>query len=480
MATYHCSVKIGAKGTGAKHAQYIARVGQYAKSETHEKLEHCEHLNMPQWAVNPMIFWESADARERANGAVYREIELALPNELNAAQSLALLREFIRQEVGPNHPCTFAIHNGQAAIDYTQKNRNAHVMYSERTLDGIERGPDQFFMRANKKNPEKGGCVKSNLSASYTDRASALVALRERWSIMQNRHLTACGYAGTVTHLSLKAQGSERQPEPHFGPNRVRLNDVDDIYDILSKRANEGALERARVHDASELESARAEVNKIDITGDLSAALADRARQSSLSSLATLAAGASRFAQAHEQRTKERQVQAERERVLKEHQQVEARANDIRTQRQSEAAKAEAVAKAAAKSLLQRCAQHSAECSLNKFKMNQEMTYGDFEVEAILHKATKIEDKRDLENWFNKQSLSDNPIDVVLGLAGRAANINRNSEFHTDLIKMLNDTGIQGATPERIALEASKSAEEAALKNRKRNYDHDNDNDMGM
>jgi len=476
MATYHCSVKIGAKGTGAKHAQYIARLGQYAKSETHEKLEHCEHLNMPKWAVNPLSFWEAADARERVNGAVYREIELALPNELNAKQSLALLREFIQQEVGPNHPCTFAIHNGQAAIDYTQKNRNAHVMYSERTLDGIERGPDQFFMRANKKNPEKGGCVKSNLSASYTDRASALVALRERWSIMQNRHLTACGYAGTVTHLSLKAQGSERQPEPHFGPNRVRLNDVDDIYDILSKRAKEGALERARVHDASELESARAEVNKIDITGDLSAAMADRARQSSL---ATLAGGASRFAQAHAQRTAESQAQAERERVLKGHQQVEARANDIRTQRQSEAAKAEAVAKAAAKSLLQRCAQHSAECSLNKFKMNPEMTYGDFEIEAILHRATRPDDKRDLENWFNKQSLSDNTIDVVLGLAGRAANINRNSEFHTELIKMLNDSGIH-ATPERIALDASKSAEEAALKNRERNNDFSNDNGMGM
>ena len=111
--------------------------------------------------------------------------------------------------------------------------------------------------------------------------------------------------------------------------------------------------------------------------------------------------------------------------------------------------------------------------------MNQEMTFGYFEIEAILHRATKKENKNDLANWFNKQSLSDNTIDVVLALAGRAANINRNSEFHTELIKMLNDSGIH-ATRERIAIEASKSAEETALKNRERDHDIDNDNGFSM
>ncbi len=51
---------------------------------------------MPAWAAhNPSEFWKAADAFERANGCTYREIEIALPRELNPAQRLELVRAFV-------------------------------------------------------------------------------------------------------------------------------------------------------------------------------------------------------------------------------------------------------------------------------------------------------------------------------------------------------------------------------------------------
>ena len=42
---------------------------------------------MPAWAQsNPQAFWQAADAYERKNGTTYREMEIALPRELDADQ----------------------------------------------------------------------------------------------------------------------------------------------------------------------------------------------------------------------------------------------------------------------------------------------------------------------------------------------------------------------------------------------------------
>lgn len=166
VASFHLSVKIGKAGSGAKHAMYIARAGKYAgllDSPKAEVVEAVEHGNMPVWAqADPITFWEEADLRERKNGSIYREFELALPNELSPEQSRDLVREFVSAELSEKHVYTWAIHNGQAAVDGRQSNRNAHIMFSERMLDGIQRGPDLFFKRANKKAPEQGGCIKAN------------------------------------------------------------------------------------------------------------------------------------------------------------------------------------------------------------------------------------------------------------------------------------------------------------------------------
>jgi hypothetical protein len=216
MASYHLSVKVGAKGKAAAHAEYIEREGEY-KLKHQEKLEATEHGNMPDWAQDdPNLFWRCADEFERKNGSTYREIEIALPRELTPQQRKGLVQVFVEHELGDKHAYTWAIHTPKASIEGGEQ-PHAHIMYSERIQDGIERGPDQFFKRYNSKQPERGGCQKSNTTKSAEQRKTELVELRERFADLQNAFLEEYGHTDRVDHRSLADQGIDRTPEKHLG-----------------------------------------------------------------------------------------------------------------------------------------------------------------------------------------------------------------------------------------------------------------------
>lgn len=263
MASYHCSVKVGPKGLAGPHALYIAREGKYMEAKQKSRREDLEcksHGNMPNWAEkNPNLFWQSADEHERTNGATYREIEIALPRELTLDERRALVEDFVRQEIGMHHAYQWAIHVPHAALEKGEQ-PHAHIMYSERTTDGIERDPEQYFKRYNAKTPGKGGCKKD--SAGTPER---LQATRERVATLTNVHLMRAGCATTVDHRSLKAQGIDRQPEKHIGPVTVRQMAAPEISALLERRSAEG-----------ELQSACRELSAIDVSGDLKTAVAER------------------------------------------------------------------------------------------------------------------------------------------------------------------------------------------------------------
>jgi hypothetical protein len=242
MASYHCSVKVGGKGQASGHAAYIAREGSYAERDGYEDLEATGHGNLPSWAEHePGRFWTAADRYERANGATYREIEIALPRELNPdAASKRLVLDFIRQEIGERHAHQWAIHNPGAALAGGEQ-PHAHLMYSERTVDGIERGAEQYFKRYNGQHPERGGCRKD--SAGTEER---LLEIRQRWAEVQNAHLQQQGHAVRVDHRSLADQGIERAPEQHLGGRRVRQLAPDQREALLERRAAEDELQHSQ------------------------------------------------------------------------------------------------------------------------------------------------------------------------------------------------------------------------------------------
>ncbi len=262
MAIGRLSMKVGKAGKAGPHAAYIAREGQYAdRLERGERLEATEAGNMPAWAQsNPQAFWQAADAFERKNGTTYREMEIALPRELDADQRAALVREFVRQEIGDRHAYQWAIHVPTAADGGEQP--HVHLMFSERQRDGIERDPEQYFKRYNAKAPEKGGARKGyGPSAGQTltkaERAAELKELRGRWEAMCNAHLERAGVEQRIDMRSHAERGTGLEPERKQLPSQWRGQGRANVIEFRQARAE---LAEARQELARAVPDARAEV----------------------------------------------------------------------------------------------------------------------------------------------------------------------------------------------------------------------------
>lgn len=237
MASYHCTANIGGPGTSAGHADYIGRDGKHKKKPDDDDLEAVGHGNLPEWTGDsPRSFWQAADEFERANGSTYRELVVALPRELTPSQRQALVEDFIHQELGDKHAFQWGIHNPKAALEGGEQ-PHAHIMYSERILDGIERSQEQFFKRYNSKSPEKGGCKKASGGKTKDENVEALLVTRERWARVQNEHLAGHAHDARVDHRSLKDQGIDREPERHLGQAQVQTQSAA-MERVLAARAD--------------------------------------------------------------------------------------------------------------------------------------------------------------------------------------------------------------------------------------------------
>jgi hypothetical protein len=241
VASYHIRISRGSKGKGTPHAEYIFREGKYSRDALakYDDLIFKSAGNMPSWAEsNPIVFWSSSDKYERDNGNVYREIEVALPRELGKESQINLVNDFIKQHLGDKHTYQFAIHCPKASLDGGDQ-PHAHIMYSERILDGIERAPDEFFKRYNSKNPKRGGCKKR-----IKDDAKWIVSVRELWANVQNQHLEQHGIAQRVDHRSLKEQGIDRSPETHLGAKHIKYMTSEVKAQFLEERFNRNKQHR--------------------------------------------------------------------------------------------------------------------------------------------------------------------------------------------------------------------------------------------
>lgn len=259
MAIARLSVGIGKKGKAAPHAAYIAREGKYAKPDDDlEKLEFTGYGNMPEWAkTEPSFFWKMSDAHERQNGSAYREHVIALPRELKPKQRHDLILDWIEQELGDRHAYQYAIHNPTALDGGEQP--HCHLMFSERTIDGISRDPDQYFKRYNSKNPEKGGSKKANTGMKPADRKADLIAQRERWEQTCNKHLEQAGRKARINMKSYKAQGKGKDHLVPFNFPMAQFNrpDIKQIYrDKLDARRGwiSAARERATINIREEID----------------------------------------------------------------------------------------------------------------------------------------------------------------------------------------------------------------------------------
>ncbi|MES2400221.1 MAG: MobA/MobL family protein [Pseudomonadota bacterium] len=221
MSTYHMTVKSGKPGKAAPNSQYISRQGKFGKGPKAEQLVYKCHGNLPDWAEdNPLLFWKMGDRFERKNAAVYKELELALPNELTTRQHVNVVKELIAMELAQkSFQC--AIHTTVAGIGGVAQ-PHVHIMFSDRLPDRHQRPPEQHFKRFNSTHPGKGGCRKDSGGLEPAELREDMIELRKSWADLLNKHLEAEGYSARVDHRSNSERGITRPPERHLGQAAVR------------------------------------------------------------------------------------------------------------------------------------------------------------------------------------------------------------------------------------------------------------------
>ena len=277
MAISHCSVRHGRAGKGAPHARYVQGEGRYGRDD----VAHVEHGNMPAFAAaDPLAFWAAADAHERANGRAYTEVQYAVPRELTERKDqIRFARRMADGIVGVKQPYTLAMHDTEAADG--GRNVHVHLMFSERMLDGIERGPEQFFKRAAAPyrhrvtkemmpaDPARGGAAKNREMHAK----SFVTDVRARYERTVNRELERMGVDDRIS----MARNERAEPEPKLGPAHPRAG-RDTRREARMERVRE--LRTARTEwkgIVAEHQALRSEI--LDLSNDLKAALAERERQ---------------------------------------------------------------------------------------------------------------------------------------------------------------------------------------------------------
>lgn len=199
MAIYRLNTSNGRVGSASPHANYIMGEGEY-RYKQNEIIYQAHHMPND---ITSREFWKLADENEPVNGRTYREFKITLPHEFSKEENIELLNEFIKKELGNDYYYSIIIHDKESS-EKGINNVHAHLMFSERKIDGIERKPEYFFRKYCYKNPTKGGSKKE---VSWKKREK-LLEIRKDWEDILNQKLEEKGIE-KVSCKSLKEQKKE-------------------------------------------------------------------------------------------------------------------------------------------------------------------------------------------------------------------------------------------------------------------------------
>ena len=210
MSIYHYSVSsIGRSSGKSATAAAAYRAGEKIKDERtgltfdytrKTGVDYTEILApsfAPEWASERSLLWNEVERVERRKDSqLAREINVALPVELDKEQNLQLVREFVQEQfVSKGMIADVAFHH------LNSHNPHAHIMLTMRELS-------------------ESGFGKKN--THWNDR-ELLKVQREAWANHTNNALEKAGYQIRVDHRSLEAQGIDRIPQIHLGPKVIAM-----------------------------------------------------------------------------------------------------------------------------------------------------------------------------------------------------------------------------------------------------------------
>jgi len=194
--------------------QQLRYLGVTEGPQRREDLVATTSHNLPAWADGkPHTYFAAAERYEGVDRVAFTEWKITLPRELSHGQNLDLAHDLLDASFGTTHPYTYAFHDPAASDGDRQP--HLHVLWSARTLDGIDRQPAQFFTRWNAHHPERGGARKD----PALNHLGAVFAARQMLCDITNVHLAQHGHAARLDPRSLEERGIDRTPEPKLLPS---------------------------------------------------------------------------------------------------------------------------------------------------------------------------------------------------------------------------------------------------------------------
>jgi hypothetical protein len=232
MAIYHCSIKIIKRSQGRSAIAAAAyRSGQRLTNEwdgiTHDYTKkggvvHSEILlptHAPPQFSDRSALWNSVEKTEKnSNAQLAREIEIALPSELNRNMQIELVRSYVRDTFVASGMCAdFSIH------DKGDGNPHAHIMLTIRPLKesgewGAKCRKEYDLNGRGQRIPLPSGGFKSHRvnTTDWNDPGKAEV-WRAMWADACNRALEQIGRPERIDHRSYVRQGVQQIPTVHVG-----------------------------------------------------------------------------------------------------------------------------------------------------------------------------------------------------------------------------------------------------------------------
>ncbi len=220
MAIYHLSVKVISRSAGRSAVAAAAyrcagRLHDERIDRTHDftnkgGVVHSEVLlpdSAPEHLSDREQLWNAVEASEKRKDAqLSREVEFAIPRELNQEQGIALARDFVQTEfVERGMVADLNVHWDIGADGLAKP--HAHVMLTMREV-GRE-GDENVF----------GAKVRD------WNRTELVEQWRERWAEHVNQRLAELDIDARIDHRSLEAQGIDLEPQDKIGPAASRMED---------------------------------------------------------------------------------------------------------------------------------------------------------------------------------------------------------------------------------------------------------------
>lgn len=273
-STYHfSSLPCPAGKSAAAHYDYVAREGKYAPEYFGQDDLHVEgYGNIPNWANSPEKFWDAADRFGKVNGRSYREINVALQNELSMEDNIQLVREFLKESgISDEHAYYYAIHS-RTSIDGTQDNIHAHIMFNEKVIER-DRPLDRYDYFRNYAENAQGEPTSGYRTSKKHSSRGGILADRYLWENIVNRKFRERNMDERVSAKTLKAQRDEllaqgrteeaalfdREPAPHMGNLLKQEGNAEKIREYIRQFEQEATEKKEEDNARDKAEEKREE-----------------------------------------------------------------------------------------------------------------------------------------------------------------------------------------------------------------------------